>query len=138
MVIFLSGEKGDYFYIIEKGIFTVIINKAHKGQIGPGKSFGELALLYDIERQATIRAESSATVFALDRATFKFTLANNMEDKSSEIKEAVQKVPLLQGLTSQQMDRLTDTVMLIDYNPGEESSSNTFLSLTFSQCQVTV
>jgi cAMP-dependent protein kinase regulator len=37
---------------------------------GPGEAFGELALLYNAPRAATITAESSCLLFALDRKTF--------------------------------------------------------------------
>ena len=37
---------------------------------GPGESFGELALLYNAPRAATIIAKSDSVLFALDRETF--------------------------------------------------------------------
>jgi len=36
----------------------------------PGESFGELALLYNAPRAASIKAKTEAVLFALDRATF--------------------------------------------------------------------
>ncbi len=112
------GDVGDYFYIVERGLFTVIVDKKHVGQIGEGKSFGELALVYNTPRQATIRADTPASLFSLDRNSFKFTLANNLEQKNSEVEDALLKVPLLQNLTHEQLDKLTDTVEVIAFNPG--------------------
>lgn len=37
---------------------------------GPGEAFGELALLYNAPRAATIKADSASTLFALNRDTF--------------------------------------------------------------------
>lgn len=36
----------------------------------PGESFGELALLYNAPRAATIKVKTAAVLFCLDRATF--------------------------------------------------------------------
>lgn len=118
--IITQGEEGDYFYIVERGNFTVIVDKKPVATIGEGKSFGELALVYNTPRQATIRADTAATLFSLDRATFKYTLANNMEKKNSDIEDALAKVPLLRNLTDDQRSRLADTVELIGYNAGDE------------------
>jgi cAMP-dependent protein kinase regulator len=118
--IITQGEEGDYFYIVEKGTFSVLVDKKHVGTIGEGKSFGELALVYNTPRQATIRADTPGTLFSLDRHTFKYTLANNMEKKSTDIEDALEKVPLLKNLTSDQRSRLADTVELITYGAGDE------------------
>lgn len=118
IIFYFAGEAGDFFYIIEEGTFTVVVDSKPVGSLGPGKSFGEFALIYDVPRQATIRSDTNSTLFALDRNTFKFTLANNMEDKTSGLGTAIDKVPLLNGLTPQQREKLTDSVVLVDYNPG--------------------
>ena len=96
------------------------MDKKPVATFGEGKSFGELALVYNTPRQATIRADSMATLFSLDRATFKYTLANNFEKKNSDIEEALSKVPLLRNLTDDQRSKLADTVELISYNAGDE------------------
>ena len=46
-----------------------------------GKSFGELALLYNTPRAATVHAVTQSVVFALDRETFRNTLANTSFSK---------------------------------------------------------
>ena len=42
--IITQGETGDYFYVIEKGLFTVLVNGASVGKLEIGAGFGELAL----------------------------------------------------------------------------------------------
>ena len=75
------GQKGDYFYIIEKGDFKVLVNGCEVSVLEEGRSFGELALLYNTLRAATVRANSACVVFSLDRDTFRNTLANSSFSK---------------------------------------------------------
>ena len=144
LIICFVGQAGDYFYIIESGNFTVIIDKKPVGQIGSGKSFGEFALIYDVPRQATIRADTPSTLFALDRQTFKFILANNTEDKATGLSQAIDRVPLLQGLTAAQREKLADSVVLVDYSPGENLNHNYFTTFNINfgrdcaHCLVTI
>jgi cAMP-dependent protein kinase regulator len=117
--IITQGQQGDYFYIIEKGAFTVLVNDKAVAQLGEGKSFGELALLYNSPRQATIRSESVATLFSLDRDTFRHILSHSSSNRLNEIKTALGKVPLLAGLTDEQFSKLTDTVEMVPYKAGK-------------------
>jgi cAMP-dependent protein kinase regulator len=117
----MLGAPGDYFYIVQKGSFTVLVDGKPVAQIGDGhqaKSFGELSLIYDVPRQATVRADTNGSLFALDRNTYRFTIANSYERKNHDISEAVQKVPLLKNLTPAQMEKLIETVELTTYNEG--------------------
>ena len=69
-----EGEKGDCLYIVAGGEFDCYKKidgedkylKTYK----KGEAFGELALMYNAPRAATIVAKGSGTVFALDRITF--------------------------------------------------------------------
>ena len=65
-----------------------------------------------------MRADKAGTLFALDRDTYRFTIANSYEKKNHEIAEALQKVPLLKNLTDSQMEKLIETVELTTYNAG--------------------
>jgi CRP-like cAMP-binding protein len=65
------GEAGDRFYIVEEGTLQVVTEEGHAAaDLGPGDWFGEMALLQDVPRTATVRAVSGARLFALDRQHF--------------------------------------------------------------------
>lgn len=49
----------------------VIINGDAKKQLGPGEGFGELALLYNARRSATIKAVEDSYLYGIERNTFK-------------------------------------------------------------------
>ena len=114
-----KGQNGDYFYIIDSGKFTVIVNNKPVSTLTNGHSFGELALLYESPRQATVRADTNAVLFSLDRETYKHIVAQSSSNRSLEIKTALARVPLLKDLTEEQLDKVVDTVEIFPYNAGE-------------------
>lgn len=79
-----QGESGDVLYLIEEGLLdcfkTFVRNhlKTQKKEEGdkylktynPGEAFGELALLYNTPRAATIKAKTDTILWTLDRETF--------------------------------------------------------------------
>ena len=70
----VQGEVGDLVYIIPEGEVKIIADGAFVTTLGRGDLFGEIALLYDIPRTATVRTRSEVHLFTLERATFLVTL----------------------------------------------------------------
>ncbi|HEX5949710.1 MAG TPA: MFS transporter [Actinomycetota bacterium] len=69
-VVIREGDRGDRFYVIERGRARVTTRNAPVGELGPGGYFGEVALLYDQPRNATVTAETDLTLFVLERDEF--------------------------------------------------------------------
>ena len=69
-VLIREGQRGDCFYAIADGRLEVTIGGVPVAIKVRGDGVGEIALLYDVPRTATVRAASPTTVFALARATF--------------------------------------------------------------------
>jgi MFS family permease len=65
-----QGEVGDRYYAIADGTLEAIEDGTATRTMGRGDGFGEIALLRDIPRTATVRAITPAHLFALDRAPF--------------------------------------------------------------------
>jgi MFS family permease len=59
-VVFEQGERGERFYIVESGRAEVILDGCLVETLGPGNCFGEIALLRDRPRSATVRASADA------------------------------------------------------------------------------
>jgi MFS family permease len=68
--VFEQDERGDDFYVIERGRAQVICDGQTIGVLGSGDSFGEIALLRDCRRTAGVRAVTSLTLRALNRTAF--------------------------------------------------------------------
>ena len=70
-----EGEASDRFYMVIKGEAEAFHREADGSQavinqFGPGDYFGEIGLLNDAPRAATVRAKTSLELMALDRETF--------------------------------------------------------------------
>jgi len=65
-----QGAAGDRFYVIRSGRATVEVDGAETGSLGPGDFFGEIALLHDVPRTATVRALDALELYALERVEF--------------------------------------------------------------------
>ena len=72
-----EGEAGDLFYLIVAGSATVNVGGKPGPTLGVGDCFGEIALLRNIPRVATVVADQSLRTLALEREAFLVAIASN-------------------------------------------------------------
>jgi len=80
------GDHGDDFFVIEDGVVDVV---EYARQMGPGEGFGEIALLRDIPRTATVRAQTAVRVRSLGRPVF-ISAVTQHEDAGREASAVVE------------------------------------------------
>ncbi|HEX7311549.1 MAG TPA: MFS transporter [Gaiellaceae bacterium] len=68
--VFRQGDHGDLFYIVEDGRCEIWIDGEKVADAWPGEAFGEIALLRDIPRTATVKAVDDTKLLALERDEF--------------------------------------------------------------------
>ena len=69
-----QGDVGDRFYIVDAGSFEILRDGVRIDTTEPGGYFGEIALLHDVPRTATVRAIADGAVWALDQEEFLATV----------------------------------------------------------------
>lgn len=126
-----QGDAGDYFYIVEEGHFDVYIHPSGSVQpgpdglgnkvnsIGPGGSFGELALMYNAPRAATVvSTDPKSTLWALDRVTFRRILMDSAFQRRRMYEAFLEEVPLLSSLKPYERSKIADALDTIKYPAG--------------------
>lgn len=87
--------------------------------IEPGGSFGELALMYNAPRAATvISAEAGCTLWALDRITFRRILMDSTFQRRRLYESFLEEVPLLSSLTRYERSKIADALETQKYPAG--------------------
>jgi hypothetical protein len=78
-----QGDHGDRFYLIDKGEVEVIEDGVFKRNQSEGEGFGEIALLRDLPRTATVRTTRKTRLLALDRDRFIETVTGHARSRQS-------------------------------------------------------
>lgn len=76
--VFKAGEHGEDMYFISRGTLEVLAKDGHTvlGQLSDGEFFGEIALLRQQPRTASVRAANYCDLYRLDKETFEHVLAH--------------------------------------------------------------
>jgi len=85
--LFRQGDVGDRFYIVGDGEVEIVIDGRVVRETVPGGYFGEISLLRDVPRTATVRAKGDVELFALDRDDFIAAVTGH--DASAEVADSV-------------------------------------------------
>ncbi|EGV66198.1 hypothetical protein PSN45_003366 [Yamadazyma tenuis] len=140
--IITQGDEGDYFYIIESGTVEFYVDNIERGTSKEGSSFGELALMHNSPRAATVIAASDdVTCWALDRLTFRRILLEGTFNKRLMYENFLKEVKILSGLSTQEISKLADALTTEIYHQGDKivtegESGENFYFIESGNCEV--
>ncbi|XP_041645913.1 cGMP-dependent protein kinase 2 [Cheilinus undulatus] len=137
-----EGEPGNYLYVLADGLLEVIQNGKLLGEMRPGTAFGELAILYNCKRTATVKSVSQSHIWALDRQTFQTIMMRTTQARHEEYFSFLRSVSLLNGLPEEKLARIVDCLEVDCYEKGEYiiregEEGNTFFIIANGEVIVT-
>ena len=118
-----EGDNGDVLYIVESGDLkcTKVIGGEEKflKSYKAGDVFGELALLYNAPRAATIQADAASFLWVLDRNTFNHIVKDASQKKRQKYENFLSTVPILQNMDHYERSKMADAIRETKVASGE-------------------
>lgn len=126
-VVINKGEDGNFLFVVEEGrleCFTPasvennevenVLKICHSGDV-----FGELSLLYNAPRAASVRAIADCVLWKLDRQTFTYIVRDRASVKRQKHVEFLTSVPILSKIGSYELSQIADALKLCEFGPNE-------------------
>ncbi|XP_038677980.1 cGMP-dependent protein kinase 1 isoform X2 [Scyliorhinus canicula] len=114
-----EGDVGSLVYVMEEGKVEVTKEGVKLCTMGPGKVFGELAILYNCTRTATVKTLANVKLWAIDRQCFQTIMMRTGLIKHAEYMEFLKSVPTFQNLSEEILSKLADVLEETYYEDGE-------------------
>lgn len=119
-VVVQQDKPGNNFFVIASGQCEVLVNYKRVNLLVEGSSFGEMALLTDKPRTATVKTLQPCTFWTLDRATFRQAVQSINEANYEQNKHFLETVPIFQCLTFMQKDLLLGAAAVVNFSAGHK------------------
>ena len=94
-----EGEAGRTFVVIESGDATVTVHGQEVGKLGPGESFGEMALIDKSARSATVKADTEVHGYQLPVWSFRPLVESHPEMAWALLEALAQRVRVAEART---------------------------------------
>lgn len=119
-----QGDDGDFFYVVQSGEFDIFVQQPGQepqnvGRVEATGSFGELALMYNSPRAATINCISDAVLWAMDRVTFRRILMDTTSKKRRMYEAFLEEIKILSCIESYERVKIADGLESSAYEDGE-------------------
>ncbi|XP_021352271.1 cGMP-dependent protein kinase 1-like [Mizuhopecten yessoensis] len=137
-----EGESGQHLYVSADGELEVLKGSKVLGKMVAGRAFGELAILYNCTRTASVRALSDVKVWVLDRRVFQAIMMKTGIQRQDENIRFLRSVPLLKKLPTEKLAKIAD-VLEVDffhereYIIREGGTGDTFFIINKGEVEVT-
>ncbi len=120
-----QGDSGNHLYVVDSGklacskLFPNNTEPTFLKHYEPGESFGELALLYNAPRAATIQAVEESVLFALDRETFNHIVKDAAMKKRQYYESFLANLEILSNMDDYERSKIADAAKRVKVSAGE-------------------
>ena len=117
-LIFEQGQPGNNFYVVSKGKLEVVVNSKRIKLLSSGDSFGEVALLHNTPRTASVYTITNCSLWCVDRKTFRRTVEALESMNYEENQKFINTIPIFETLTLAQKDTVLHSLTSHYFSPG--------------------
>ncbi|XP_064458304.1 cGMP-dependent protein kinase 1-like [Ornithodoros turicata] len=118
-LIIKEGDVGSVVYVMEEGRVEVTKEGKFLCTMGPGKAFGELAILYNCTRTATVKAINDCKLWAIERQCFQTIMMRTGLVRQSEYTDFLKSVPTFRKLPEETVVKISDVLEETNYSQGD-------------------
>ncbi|XP_025155558.1 cGMP-dependent protein kinase, isozyme 2 forms cD4/T1/T3A/T3B isoform X3 [Harpegnathos saltator] len=142
-VIIKEGDVGSTVFVMEEGKVKVSRDGKYLSTLAPGKVLGELAILYNCKRTATITAATDCQLWAIERPCFQTIMMKTGLSRQAEYTDFLKSVPIFKNLPEETLIKISDVLEETFYNNGDYivrqgARGDTFFIISRGQVRVTI
>ncbi|XP_015271961.1 PREDICTED: cGMP-dependent protein kinase 2 isoform X5 [Gekko japonicus] len=137
-----QGEAGNHIFVLAEGRLEVFQQNKLLSSIPVWTAFGELAILYNCTRTASVKAVTSVKTWALDREVFQNIMRRTAQTRHEQYRNFLRSVSLLKNLPEEKLTKIIDCLEVEYYDKGdyvirEGEEGNTFFVIAKGKVKVT-
>ncbi|GFU37826.1 hypothetical protein NPIL_457391 [Nephila pilipes] len=142
-VIIKEGDIGSVVFVMEEGKIEVSKGNRFLCTLGPGKVFGELAILYNCTRTATVTALSDCRLWAIERQCFQTIMMRTGLVRQAQYTDFLKSVPTFRKLKEDMLIKIADVLEETSYKFGDYiirqgARGDTFYIISRGRVKVTI
>ena len=118
-LLFSQGDNGYYFYLIFQGSIEIIINNIPKSRQASPSCFGELALLYDFPRTATIKTLENSKFWVINREKFREAVKAVSNNVYTETESFLNSLNFFKSLTAISQSKLISCSSYMEFTDSQ-------------------
>jgi cAMP-dependent protein kinase regulator len=118
-VIIKQGDAADYFYVLKQGRVRFLVDSKNIREASDGVSFGELALLHNAPRSASVVALAECFTYRVDQYTFRALLASHKLGLEKTQVELLRRVSIFKDIDRQSLAKIADAMTLVSVPDGK-------------------
>jgi len=118
-VVIQQGDDGDNFYVVDSGNYDIYIDENKVGSYNGTGNFGELALMYNVPRAATIKATTEGVLWSLDRKNFQRIIVKANANKRKQFEDFLMNLPVLENINEMERSKIADVMESQKFKAGD-------------------